>query len=60
MHVVITSKEDKKIPTGISARVEVKADVMVWKFATEEKANDAAKKFMEAGFEYVQREVKIV
>lgn len=57
MHVVITSKEDVKIPIGISANVDVKTDAIVWKFSTSEKADEAARKFMDAGFEYVKREV---
>lgn len=56
MHVVITSKENFKIPSGMAAWVEVKTDVIIWKFSTEEKANIAAKQFMEAGVEFVKRE----
>ena len=56
MYTVITSKENFKIPSGIAAWVEVKTDVIIWKFFTEGKANIAAKQFMEAGAEFVKRE----
>lgn len=55
MHCVITSKENFKIPSGIAAEVEIRSDVIIWKFSTKEKAATAAKKFMEAGVEYVQQ-----
>lgn len=55
MYSVITSKEDFKIPSGIAAWVEIRSDVIIWKFSTKERAAIAAKKFMEAGVEYVQQ-----
>lgn len=55
-NVVITSKEDLKIPEGIIAQVVVTQDYLIWSFKTVEMAIEASKKFMEAGFEYVKRE----
>lgn len=52
--VVITSKENLKIPNGIRARVEIHSDVLVWHFSSEDKALNAAVAFSKAGFEYVQ------
>jgi hypothetical protein len=56
---VITSKEPEKL-VNMSERpicyVESK-DNIIWKFKTEDEAIRAAKQFMNAGFEYVKREV---
>jgi len=54
---VITSREPEKL-VNIKERpicyVEAK-DNIIWKFNTEDEAIRAAKQFMNAGFEYVQR-----
>lgn len=56
-NVVITSKENVKIPKGIVAQVKVTEDYIIWHFKNEDLAIQASKKFMEAGFEFVRREV---
>ena len=57
---VITSKEPSKLAlvkvTNVTGYVETK-DNIVWKFKTEEDAIKAANDFMNAGFEYVRREI---
>ena len=52
--IVITSKENRQLPQ-MRCRVDVKADVILWTFRTEDEAIRASREFMNLGYTYVQR-----
>lgn len=69
-NIVITNKEDRVYREALreleaaydTAVIDkwsrtVKTDYIVWKFSHPDDAADAAKRFMELGFEFVQCEV---